>query len=77
MAMKKTTQSEGKIEVLRGREAEVLNEQFAKTGKYAVSDFSDEERQELDEALNAVKAEENTPEVEVSETATKEDGGDK
>jgi hypothetical protein len=76
--MKKTTQSEGKIEVLRGREAEVLNEQFAKTGKYAVSDFSDDERNELDQALNEVRAEENTPEVERAEDQTdSEEGGDK
>lgn len=75
MAMRKTTQSEGKLEVLRGREAEVLNEKFAKTGKYAVSDFSPEERQELEDTLSEVRREE--PEVEVSETATKDEGGDK
>jgi len=72
--MKKTTKGEGKIEVLRGEEAQVLNDHFAKTGKYAVSDFNEEEREALDQSLNEVKAKENTPPV---ETRTEEPtGGD-
>ena len=59
MAMRKTNKSEGKIEVLRGRKAEVLNEHFAKTGKYTVSEFSDEEREHLDADLNQVDSDEN------------------
>ena len=49
--MRKTTKGEGKIKVLRGRSAEVLNEHFAKLGKYALSDFTEEEREALDQAL--------------------------
>jgi hypothetical protein len=79
--MRKTTKGEGKIEVLRGRSAEVLNEHFSKTGKYAVSDFSEQEREDLDADLNAVEAEENT-EIEYADEKAKTDtekatGGDK
>lgn len=49
--MEKYTQSEGKLEVLRGRAAHVLNRHFKKTGKAAVSDFSDDERKEFDADL--------------------------
>lgn len=62
MAMKKTTKGEGKLKVLRGDEAQVLNDHFAKTGKYAVSEFSSEEREELNSALDAVNNDA-TPEV--------------
>lgn len=55
MAMKKYTQSEGKLEVLRGREANVLNDHFSKTGKFAVSDFSDDEREALNADLDAAR----------------------
>ena len=58
MAIRKVADGEGKIEVLRGEEAQVLNEHQAKTGKYAVSDFSDEERKALESDLSKVKAEE-------------------
>lgn len=64
MAMKKTTKGEGKIEVLRGREAEVLNEHFAKTGKYAISDFNDDERDALDSELEETRVKEESPKVE-------------
>lgn len=57
MAMKKTSQGEGKIEVLRGEEAQVLNDHFAKTGKYAVSDFSEDEREALDADLSQTREE--------------------
>lgn len=70
--MRKTTKGEGKIEVLRGRQAEVLNEHFAKTGKYAVSDFSDDERELLDSELAASKSDEESP----LETRGKIVGGD-
>jgi hypothetical protein len=76
--MRKTTRGEGKIEVLRGRSAEVLNEHFAKTGKYAVSDFSDQEREDLDADLTSVEADENTKtEYADKETEQKETGGDR
>lgn len=55
--MRKYTQAE-KIEVLSGREAQVINEHFEKVGKYQVSAFSDEEKDSLLEDLNAVSAEE-------------------
>jgi hypothetical protein len=73
MAMKKTNKSEGKLEVLRGPEAEVLNQHFARTGKYAVSDFSDDERAALDESLNEVRADNS----EFETRGLDEDGGDK
>lgn len=60
--MKKTTKGEGKLQVLRGDEAQVLNDHFAKTGKYAVSEFSSEEKDELESALDAAKNDA-TPEV--------------
>jgi hypothetical protein len=71
--MRKTNKSEGKIEVLRGPEAQVLNEHFAKTGKYAVSDFSDDERQALDTDLNEVRADNSEFETRGLDD---EDGGD-
>ena len=56
--MKKYTKGEGKLEVLRGAQANVLNQHFAKTGKYQVSDFTEEERKALDEDLtNAEESE--------------------
>jgi hypothetical protein len=59
--MRKTTKGEGKIEVLRGRASEVLNEHFAKTGKYAISDFNEEEKDALELELDEVKKEEESP----------------
>lgn len=56
--MRKYTQSEGKLEVLRGQEAQVLNDHFNKLGKRKVSDFSEEEIEALEAELNAVRQEE-------------------
>lgn len=56
--MKKYTQAEGELEVLRGLEAQALNDHFAKTGKRAVSDFSDEERKALDADLAEARRQE-------------------
>lgn len=46
-----------KIDVLRGEEAQVLNDHMARTGKYKVSDFNKGEKEELQSALNSVKSE--------------------
>lgn len=58
MPMKKYTQSEGKLEVLRGLEAQALNDHFAKTGKRAVSDFDEEERSALEADLEDARKQE-------------------
>jgi hypothetical protein len=54
MAMKKIGDVE-KIEVLRGAEAQVLNEAFKRTGKYQVSLFDEEEKKRLDDELEAAR----------------------
>lgn len=36
-----------KLEVLRGEEAQVLNEHMEKTGRYSVSDFNKTQKKEL------------------------------
>lgn len=56
MAIKKTTKGEGKLEVLRGESAEVLNKHFAKTGKYALSEFSEDEMNEFRSELADVES---------------------
>jgi hypothetical protein len=61
MAFKKYAESEGDLEVLRGKEAVVLNEHFSKTGKRAVSDFSAAERKALNKDLDSAREEEETP----------------
>lgn len=55
MAMRKTGGPE-KIEVLRGKEAVVLNEHLAKTGK-SLEDFTKKEREELHADLDEVREE--------------------
>lgn len=75
MAMRKTTKGEGKLNVLRGEEAQVLNDHFAKTGKYAVSDFSDQEKEDLDASLNEVRADNSEHEHRDAPTES-ENGGD-
>lgn len=44
-----------KVEVLRGEEAQVLNDHMERTGKYKVSDFSKDEKKELTQDLEAAK----------------------
>jgi hypothetical protein len=64
--MRKYSDSEGKLEVLRGEEAVVVNEHLSKTGK-AVSDFDDSERQALHADLDRVrgsKKDDSVPETE-------------
>lgn len=61
MAMRKTTRGEGKLNVLVGREAQVLNDHFRKNAKYALSEFSDEEMEALQSDLSAAKAAEENP----------------
>lgn len=56
MAMKKYTQSES-IEVLRGKEAQVLNDHFEKTGKASLSAFSAEEKKNVLSELNSITEE--------------------
>lgn len=62
-----------KIDVLRGREASVLNEHMRKSGTYSVSDFSDDQKEELikdlEEARQADAAEK---ESESKDSKTKE-----
>lgn len=54
MTMQKTGDAE-KLEVLAGKEAQVLNKHFAKLGKYQVSDFSKEEKDALSADLEAAR----------------------
>lgn len=54
MSMKKYTQSEGKVEVLRGEEADTLLKHTRKLGK-SVSDFSEDEKASLDTDLQAAR----------------------
>ena len=61
--MRKYSQGEGNLEVLRGEEAVVINKHLAKTGK-AVSDFSDDERTALHADLDAVRGEQEEAPVE-------------
>lgn len=44
-----------KLEVLRGEEAQVLNDHMTRTGKYAVSDFTEDEKESLAHDLEAAK----------------------
>jgi hypothetical protein len=57
MAIKKYADAEGELEVLRGKEAQVINEHFSKTGKRTVSDFSEQEREDLNKDLEAAREE--------------------
>ena len=61
MAIKKTSQGEGKLNVLRGSDAELLNDKFAKTGKYRLSDFSEEELEEFQSEMEAQKNDAEAP----------------
>jgi hypothetical protein len=56
MTMKKYAQGEGKLDIFRGPEAEVVNRHLAKTGK-SLEDFSEEERKAFHEELDSVTAE--------------------
>jgi hypothetical protein len=64
--MKKYSQGEGSLEILRGDEAVVVNEHLSKTGK-AISDFSDEERKALHSDLDKVRGTEESEETSNSE----------
>lgn len=44
-----------KLEVLRGEEAQVLNEHMEKTGRYSVSDFNKTQKEELQRDLDAAR----------------------
>jgi hypothetical protein len=46
------------LQVLRGREAQVLHEHSQRLGKYRVSDFTEKQKEALLEDLNAVREEE-------------------
>lgn len=53
MAMKKYTKAES-FDIVRGKQASVMNQFFQRVGKFSVSDLTEEERtdlkRELDEA---------------------------
>lgn len=65
--MRKYSQGEGNLEVLRGEEAVVVNKHLAKTGK-AVSDFTDDERAALHADLDAVRGKDETPAAESTDS---------
>jgi hypothetical protein len=69
--MKKYSQGEGNLEVLRGEEAVVVNEHLSKTGK-AVSDFNENERQALHADLDRVRPKQDVAE----ENSAKESSSD-
>lgn len=45
-----------KIEVLRGEEAQVLNDHMEKTGRYSVSDFNKTQKKELLDDLELARS---------------------
>lgn len=57
MSMRKYADGEGKLEVLRGREANALNAHMERLGKFSVSDFSDDEREALQADLEKAREE--------------------
>jgi len=65
MSMKKTGDAVP-AQVFTGEEAVVLNEHLQKRGK-ALSDFTDNQREELDRDLEAVRVEQTPPEEESSD----------
>lgn len=54
MAIEKFTNAESKLEVLKGEAAQIINRHFHKTGKFAVSEFTDDEKSALEKDLSAV-----------------------
>lgn len=54
--MKKYAEAEGNLEVLRGREAQVMNDHLQRVGK-AVSDFDTEEKKALQVDLEQARKE--------------------
>jgi hypothetical protein len=52
--MRKTGQPE-KLEVLRGREAQVLHEHQQRLGKYSLADFDGDEMKSLESELDQVR----------------------
>ena len=59
MTMQKTGDAE-KLEVLVGKEAQVLNKHMERLGKYKVSDFDKDEREALQTELEAVRPQEDS-----------------
>jgi hypothetical protein len=55
--MKKFADGEGRLEVLKGREANVLADFQQRLGVYQVSEFSDTDREQLMKALDEARAE--------------------
>jgi hypothetical protein len=60
--MKKYSESEGKLEVLRGAEADVLTKHRRRLGKASLTDFSKDELAALEADMSAVRK----PEEEVT-----------
>jgi hypothetical protein len=55
MAMQKYADGEGRLETLKGREANVLHDFQTRLGIYKVSDFSDTDREQLMVALDEAR----------------------
>ena len=55
MAMEKYGDVE-KVDVLRGEEAQVLNKHMEKTGRYAVSDFTKSQKEDLQNDLEEARS---------------------
>lgn len=60
-----------KLTVFTGEEVNVVDKAFQKTGKTAVSDFNEEELDELQTALDGLKGEEDVEEVAPKTTSKK------
>lgn len=58
MAMRKYAEGEGKMEVLRGAEANVLHDHMERLRKFSVAEFSDEEKDALQRDLSEVRKQE-------------------
>ncbi len=58
MSMRKQGDAERNLEVLSGLEAQALNDNFSKTGKRAVSDFSEDELKSLNSDLDLARKQE-------------------
>lgn len=55
MPMQKYNKSEGKLDVLTGRQAHVLNSHFQRTGKTDLGAFSEDERKAFDADLASAR----------------------
>lgn len=56
-----------KLDVLRGREAQILDEHSKRLGKHRISDFTEKQKEALLEDLNAFRAEEAKEEERLAE----------